>query len=68
MYSEQVHAHSHYNSCEDVNVDAKVTAGAPSGPGGTDKNLDLEVRGEEFEVKEMYPVYLDVARNGRERS
>ncbi len=55
-YSEQVHARNHYDKLKDIDVDTKVVAGAPFGPGSTSKNL--AIRGEEFEVNEMYPVDL----------
>ena len=61
-YSEQVHARNHYDKLKDLDVDAKVVAGAPFGPGSTSKNLELAIRGEEFEVNEMYPVYIETAK------
>lgn len=60
-FSEQVHASNHFNKLRDLDVDAKVAAGAPFGPGNTSKNLELAIRGEEFEVEEMYPAYIAVA-------
>jgi rubrerythrin len=61
-YSEQVHATNHYRALREYNEDAKVVAGAPIGPGNTLKNLDLAIRGEEFEITEMYPAYLELAK------
>ncbi len=66
-YSEQVHATNHYRALREYNEDAKVVAGAPIGPGNTLKNLDLAIRGEEFEITEMYPVYLELAKYQGER-
>lgn len=66
-YSEQVHASNHYKRLEDLNEDAKVVAGAPFGPGSTSKNLELAIRGEVFEVEEMYPAYIAIARHQKER-
>jgi rubrerythrin len=66
-YAEQVHATNHYRALREFNEDAKVVAGAPIGPGSTSKNLDLAIKGEEFEVSEMYPVYLEIARHQGER-
>lgn len=60
-FSEQVHARNHYEKLKELNVDAKVVAGAPFGPGSTSKNLELAIRGEEFEINEMYPTYIKVA-------
>ncbi|MEL9909237.1 MAG: rubrerythrin family protein [Desulfurococcus sp.] len=61
-FAEQVHARNHYNVLRGYNTDETVAAGTPIGPGSTSKNLELAIRGEEFEVNEMYPVYLEVAR------
>ncbi|MEM4487181.1 MAG: rubrerythrin family protein [Desulfurococcaceae archaeon] len=66
-YSEQVHARNHYNVLRGLNEEAKMVAGTPVGPGMTLKNLELAIRGEEYEVSEMYPAYLEVARLQGER-
>ncbi|WFO74756.1 rubrerythrin family protein [Desulfurococcaceae archaeon MEX13E-LK6-19] len=60
-FSEQVHARNHYDKLRNLDTDAKVVAGAPFGPGNTSKNLAMAIRGEEFEVNEMYPVYIKIA-------
>ena len=67
-YSEQVHARNHFEKLKELNIDAKVVAGAPFGPGNTSKNLELAIRGEEFEVNEMYPIYIEIARAQNEKS
>jgi len=67
-YAEQVHARNHYERLKDLNVDAKVVAGAPFGPGNTSKNLELAIRGEVFEIEEMYPVYLEIAKYQGEKN
>ncbi len=67
-YAERVHAENHYNRLGELDVDAKVVAGAPFGPGSTSKNLELAIRGEEFEVNEMYPAYIEVAKLQGERA
>jgi len=61
-FSEQVHARNHYDRLRALHEDAKVVAGALFGPGNTSKNLDLAIKGEEFEVNEMYPAYINLAR------
>ncbi|MGB9827262.1 MAG: rubrerythrin family protein [Thermosphaera sp.] len=66
-YAEQVHAGNHYNALRVFNEEAKVSSGAPIGPGDTSKNLDLAYRGEVYEVEEMYPVYLEIAKYQGER-
>ncbi len=65
-YAEQVHATNHYRVLGELNSDELVFAGTPIGPGNTSKNLELAIRGEEFEVNEMYPVYLEAARFQKE--
>jgi len=67
-FSERVHARNHYRLLSELNEDAKVSAGAPFGPGSTSKNLELAIRGERFEVEEMYPAYLAVARSQGEEA
>lgn len=61
-YAGYVHARNHYNILKGLNEDVKVVAGAPFGPGRTSKNLELAIRGENFEVEEMYPIYVEIAR------
>jgi rubrerythrin len=60
-YAEQVHATNHYRVLSVYNEDAKGCGGVPIGPGDTKKNLELAIRGEEFEVAEMYPTYMKIA-------
>ncbi len=61
-YAEFVHARNHYNNLRDYKEDFKVAAGTPAGPGNTSKNLELGIMGEEYEVNEMYPVYMEIAK------
>lgn len=49
-FAEYIHAKNHYNRLRDFVEDAKVTAGAPIGPGMTSKNLELALGGELYEV------------------
>jgi len=67
-YAEQVHARNHYEKLRDLKAGAKVVAGATFGPGNTSKNLELAIMGEVFEIEEMYPVYIEIARFQGERS
>ncbi|MEM4639136.1 MAG: rubrerythrin family protein [Thermofilum sp.] len=66
-FAELVHARNHYNNLREYKSDFKVFSGAPAGPGNTSKNLELAIMGEEYEVEEMYPAYLAVARMQEER-
>ncbi len=61
-FAEKVHASNHYSRLRDLETDLKVVAGATFGPGNTSKNLKLAIMGEEFEVNEMYPAYIEIAR------
>jgi rubrerythrin len=42
------------------------------GPGDSEKNLKLAIAGETYEIEEMYPTYIEVAKfqgeNGAQRS
>lgn len=67
-YAEQVHASNHYRRLKDLKEDAKVVAGATFGPGNTSKNLELAIMGEEFEVEEMYPIYIEIAKAQGDRA
>lgn len=61
-YAEQVHATNHYRALRKYDEEAKAVSGTPIGPGNTSKNLELGIKGEAFEITEMYPVYLEIAR------
>lgn len=61
-FAEKIHASNHYSRLRDLETDLKVVAGATFGPGKTSKNLKLAIMGEEFEVNEMYPAYIEIAR------
>ncbi|MCS7105303.1 MAG: rubrerythrin family protein [Thermofilaceae archaeon] len=66
-HAEFVHARNHYSNLSEYKGDFKTVAGTPAGPGKTSKNLELAIMGEEYEVNEMYPAYLEVARAQGER-
>jgi len=66
-YAELVHASNHYRALREYNEDAKVAAGTPIGPGNTSKNLELGITGEDYEVSEMYPVFLEIAKHQGEK-
>lgn len=61
-FAELVHARNHYDKLKKYNEDHKALAGTPAGPGDTSKNLGLAIMGEEYEVNEMYPAYMETAR------
>ncbi|MCS7138742.1 MAG: rubrerythrin family protein [Crenarchaeota archaeon] len=61
-FAEFVHARNHYEKLKNYKEDFKVASGTPGGPGNTSKNLELGIMGEEYEVNEMYPTYMEVAK------
>ena len=67
-YAEQVHATNHFKILSEEKGDYKVVAGALFGPGNTSKNLELAIMGEEFEVNEMYPAYIEIAKSQGEQA
>lgn len=61
-YAELVHANNHYRALREYKEDSKVFSGTPIGPGNTSKNLELGIMGEEYEVNEMYPAFMEIAK------
>jgi len=70
--AEQAHATGHFKAMRDVAGAFSVTAGGGFGLGSTSENLAGAIEGETFEINEMYPAYLAVAKlqgeKGAERS
>jgi len=60
-YAEQVHATNHFRAIGGDTADATVTAGGIFGPNRTADNLKGAIMGEQHEVEQMYPVYLNAA-------
>ncbi len=60
--AEQAHATGHFRALRGVGGAASVTAGGGFGLSATSENLQGAIDGELFEVNEMYPAYLEVAR------
>jgi rubrerythrin len=71
-HAEYVHAGDHFR--ELIHLEGGVVANsmAAFGPGDTKKNLRLAIMGENYEITEMYPTYIEVAKfqgeQGAERS
>jgi rubrerythrin len=61
-HAEFVHAGDHYRELRHLNGGFVANSMAAFGPGDTKKNLDLAIAGETFEVTEMYPTYIEVAK------
>jgi rubrerythrin len=61
-HAEFIHAGDHYRELSHLEGGFVANSMAAFGPGNTDKNLHLAIMGEEFEITEMYPTYIEVAR------
>lgn len=61
-YAEQVHATNHFKVMGDEAGPHLVAAGGGFGLGSTSANLAGAIEGETFEIEEMYPAYMAVAR------
>ncbi|MFP4136312.1 MAG: rubrerythrin family protein [Candidatus Acetothermia bacterium] len=59
-YAERVHATNHLRRSPEE--DGNAVAEAPYGVGSTAENLQKGIDGETFEIEEMYPTYLEVAK------
>ncbi len=60
--AEQVHATLHFKALKNEGGDHSVTAGGGFGEGTTSENLQGAIDGELFEVEQMYPTYIEVAK------
>ena len=59
-FAERIHATNHFRKMP--RTITRVSAEAPFGNGTTSQNLQHGIDGETFEIDEMYPVYLEVAK------
>jgi len=66
--AEQVHATNHFAAMRNVGGAHTVFAGAGFGDATTSENLAGAIEGELFEVNEMYPAYIEVARAQGEKA
>lgn len=67
-HAEFIHAGDHYRELKHLNGGRVANSMAAFGPGDTEKNLGLAIAGETFEIEEMYPTYMEVARFQGEKS
>ncbi|MFA7158059.1 MAG: rubrerythrin family protein [Kiritimatiellia bacterium] len=71
-HAEFVHAGDHYRELKHLEGGYVADSMAAFGPGDTRKNLKLAIAGETFEIEEMYPAYMEIAKcqgeQGAERS
>ncbi len=61
-HAEFIHAGDHYRELKHLNGGYQANSMAAFGRGDTSKNLDLAIKGETFEIEEMYPAYIEVAK------
>ncbi|MGQ9632219.1 MAG: rubrerythrin family protein [bacterium] len=66
-YAEYVHAGDHYREIKHLDGGFVANSMGAFGPGDTSKNLKLAIAGEAFEIEEMYPAYIEVAKFQGER-
>lgn len=71
-HAEYIHAGDHYRELRHLDGGFVANSMGAFGPGDTKKNLGLSIAGETFEIEEMYPTYIEVARfqdeSGAQRS
>ncbi len=66
-FAETVHANNHFKELKNESGAHEVSAGGVFGIGTTSENLQGGIDGETFEINEMYPAYLEVARLQNEK-
>ncbi len=66
-FAEQVHGSNHFNELKNDGGAFLVASMAGFGNTTTPENLDGAIEGEEFEINEMYPVYLNAAQFQKEK-
>ena len=64
-YAERIHASNHYRNIRSEG-NALTVSMAAFGSKTTSEDLQMGIDGETFEVEEMYPAYLDVAKMQKE--
>lgn len=64
--AEQAHATGHFKAMGEVGGAFLCASMAGFGLAGTSENLQGAIEGETFEIRQMYPVYLEVARFQKE--
>jgi len=60
--AEFVHAGHHYRELRHLHGGFVANSMAALGPGDTKKNVELAYAGEDVEITEMYPAYIEVAK------
>lgn len=60
--AEYIHAGDHYRELRHLDGGYVANSMAVFGPGDSIKNLRLAIAGETYEIEEMYPTYIEVAK------
>ena len=66
-HAEFIHAGDHYQELKHLDGGFTANSMAAFGPGDTAKNLKLAIAGETYEIEEMYPAYIEVAKFQKEK-
>jgi len=66
-FAEFVHAGDHYKEIRHLDGGFVANSAGTFGPGKTAKNLNLAIMGETFEIDEMYPTYIAIAKMQEEK-
>lgn len=66
-HAEYIHAGDHYRELRHLEGGFVANSVAAFGPGDTKKNLRLAIAGETYEIEEMYPTYIEVAKFQQEK-
>ncbi|MBS4534135.1 rubrerythrin family protein [Clostridium sp. D2Q-14] len=67
-YAEEVHASNHFNALGNEEGEFLVASNAGFGVDNTSSHLQWAADGEHFEIHQMYPAYLEVAKMQGEKS
>ena len=66
-HAEVIHAGDHFEEISHLDGGFVANSMGAFGPGDTKKNLSLAIAGETFEIEEMYPTYIEVAKFQEEK-
>ena len=61
-HAEYVHAGDHFQKLKHLEGGFVANSMAVFGPGDPEKNFKLTIAGETYEIEEMYPTYIEVAK------
>ena len=66
-HAEFIHAGDHYREVKHLGGGFVANSMGAFGPGETIKSLELAIAGETYEITEMYPTYIEVAKFQEEK-